>query len=46
MIRMVLMMFLFPLLSVSLCAWMTVFGFYLKLEERQWHRSDNTLDHS
>jgi hypothetical protein len=38
MIRMVLMMVLFPLLSIFLIAWMTVFGFYLRLEEIQWIR--------
>lgn len=38
MVRMVLMMILFPLLSLGLCAWMTIFGFYLYLEEKQWRR--------
>ena len=32
-IRIALMTVLFPLLSVALCAWMTVFGFYLRLED-------------
>jgi len=36
--RMVLMIITFPLISFGLCAWMTVFGFYLKLEERAWIR--------
>ena len=36
--RMVLMMVLFPLLSLLLAAWMTIFGFYLRLEEKQWQR--------
>ena len=35
---MVLMMVLFPLLSLLLAAWMTIFGFYLRLEEKQWQR--------
>lgn len=35
---MVLMIITFPLISFGLCAWMTVFGFYLKLEERAWIR--------
>jgi hypothetical protein len=38
MVRMVLMMVLFPLLSISLIAWMAIFGFYLRLEEVQWTR--------
>merc|ERR1712106_705427 len=38
MTRMLLMMILFPLVSLGLCAWMTVFGLYLKLEEKQWNR--------
>ena len=33
---MVLMIITFPLISFGLCAWMTVFGFYLKLEESAW----------
>ena len=37
-VRMVLMLLLFPLVSLGLCAWMAVFGFYLKLEEREWTR--------
>ena len=36
--RMILMMVLFPLLSLLLAAWMTIFGFYLRLEEKQWER--------
>ena len=32
------MIITFPLLSFGLCAWMTVFGFYLKLEESAWVR--------
>ena len=32
------MIILFPLISFGLCAWMTVFGYYLKLEEREWAR--------
>ena len=32
------MIITFPLISFGLCAWMTVFGFYLKLEERAWIR--------
>ena len=32
------MIITFPLLSFGLCAWMTVFGFYLKLEESSWVR--------
>ena len=35
---MILMMLLFPLVSLGLCAWMTIFGFYMKLEEKQWTR--------
>ena len=30
------MIITFPLISFGLCAWMTVFGFYLKLEESAW----------
>ena len=37
--RMILMIILFPLISLSLCSWMTIFGFYLKLEEKAWNRS-------
>ena len=36
--RMLLMIFLFPLISFGLCAWMAVFGFYLRLEEAAWAR--------
>ena len=36
--RMILMIFLFPLISFGLCAWMAVFGFYLRLEEAAWAR--------
>lgn len=36
--RMILMIILFPLISLSLCSWMTIFGFYLKLEEKAWNR--------
>ena len=43
MVRMVLMMILFPLLSLGLCAWMTIFGFYLNLEEKQWRRYRSCL---
>ena len=32
--RISLLTILFPLFSMSLCAWMTVFGFYLRLEDR------------
>ena len=32
-IRIALLTILFPLLSLGLCAWMTVFGFYLRLED-------------
>ena len=32
-IRIALLTLLFPLLSLALCAWMTVFGFYLRLED-------------
>ena len=32
-IRMVLLTILFPLFSLALCAWMTVFGYYLRLED-------------
>ena len=35
---MILMIFLFPLISFGLCAWMAVFGFYLRLEEAAWAR--------
>lgn len=31
--RIALLTVLFPCLSLSLCAWMTVFGFYLRLED-------------
>ena len=31
--RITLLTLLFPLLSISLCSWMTVFGFYLRLED-------------
>ena len=41
--RMVLMMVLFPLLSLLLAAWMTIFGFYLRLEEKQWQRWTSKL---
>jgi len=36
--RMLLMIILFPMISLGLCAWMTVFGFYIKLEEKEWAR--------
>ena len=36
--RMRLMFILLPLLTISLCGWMIVFGFYLRLEERAWER--------
>ena len=36
---MILMIILFPMISLSLCSWMTIFGFYLKLEEKAWNRS-------
>ncbi len=32
-IRVALLTVLFPLFSLGLCAWMTVFGFYLRLED-------------
>ena len=32
-LRIALLTLLFPLLSLALCAWMTVFGFYLRLED-------------
>ena len=32
------MIITFPLISFGLCAWMTVFGFYLKLEESAWNK--------
>ena len=35
---MILMLVLFPLLSLLLAAWMTIFGFYLRLEEKAWER--------
>ena len=38
--RMLLMIILFPMISLGLCAWMTVFGFYIKLEEKEWARLD------
>ena len=28
------------MISLGLCAWMTVFGFYIKLEEKEWARLD------
>ena len=31
--RIALLTLLFPCLSLALCAWMTVFGFYLRLED-------------
>ena len=31
--RISLLTILFPLFSLSLCSWMTVFGFYLRLED-------------
>ena len=42
--RMILMMLLFPLVSLGLCAWMTIFGFYMKLEEKQWNRYCQVAD--
>ena len=33
--RIGLLTLLFPLFSLALCAWMTVFGFYLRLEDRE-----------
>jgi hypothetical protein len=30
--RILLLTILFPVFSLALCAWMTVFGFYLRLE--------------
>ena len=41
--RMILMIFLFPLISFGLCAWMAVFGFYLRLEEKTWMRYLNKV---
>ena len=41
--RMILMIFLFPLISFGLCAWMAVFGFYLRLEEKAWMRYLNKV---
>ena len=38
MARMVLMIILFPMISYGLCAWMTIFGYYLRLEEKEWAR--------
>ena len=32
--RVALLTILFPLFALALCAWMTVFGFYLRLEDR------------
>ncbi len=32
--RISLLTLLFPLFSLALCAWMTVFGFYLRLDDR------------
>lgn len=43
---MILMIFLFPLISFGLCAWMAVFGFYLRLEEKAWARSTNLFEES
>ena len=33
--RIGLLTILFPLFSITLCAWMTVFGFYLRLEDKE-----------
>ena len=33
--RIGLLTLLFPMFSLALCAWMTVFGFYLRLEDRE-----------
>lgn len=33
--RIALLTVLFPMFSLALCAWMTVFGFYLRLEDRE-----------
>ena len=41
---MILMILLFPLVSLGLCAWMTIFGFYMKLEEKQWNRYCKVAD--
>ena len=37
--RITLLTILFPLFSLGICAWMTVFGFYLRLEDRAKRRA-------